>query len=138
MTNILPATPGQAIGEFDPIIPLPVVITGEGPIKTALYTLLDPNAALPQYSVLGRITASGLLTLCNPAAVDGSQVPFAISCHHQPDPTGNVVIEVYRAGEFNPAALNWHSGFNTDALRDNAFNGTNPQTIYMRRPRTAF
>lgn len=29
-------------------------------------------------TILGRITASGKLTLCNPVAVDGSQVPKAI------------------------------------------------------------
>jgi hypothetical protein len=86
---------------------------------------------LPDLSVLGRITASGLLTLCNPGASDGSQVPVAILVEAT-NAVANTVTAVYTAGEFNIDALNWHSSFNTDALRLNAF-GVNG-SIIMRKP----
>jgi hypothetical protein len=86
---------------------------------------------LPDLSVLGRITASGLLTLCNSGASDGSQVPVAILVEAT-NAVANTLTAVYTAGEFNIDQLNWHSSFNTDALRLNAF-GVNG-SIIMRKP----
>lgn len=86
---------------------------------------------LPDLSVLGRITASGFLTLCNSGAADGSQVPVAILVEAT-NAVANTVTAVYTAGEFNIDQLNWHSSFNTDALRLNAF-GVNG-SIIMRKP----
>jgi hypothetical protein len=86
---------------------------------------------LPDLSVLGRITATGLLTLCNTGAADGSQTPVAILVEAT-NAVANSAVAVYTAGEFNIDQLNWHSSFNTDALRLNAF-GVNG-SIIMRKP----
>lgn len=45
---------------------------------------------------------------------------------------------VYRAGCFNPDALNWPASFDTDAKKFAAFDGApTPTNIIMRRPKTA-
>jgi hypothetical protein len=86
---------------------------------------------LADLAVVGRITASGLLTLCNPGASDGSQTPVAILVEAT-NAVANTVTAFYVAGEFNIDQLTWHPSFNTDALRLNAF-GVNG-SIIMRKP----
>lgn len=47
-------------------------------------------------------------------------------------------VPVYRAGCFNPDALNWPASYTTDALKFAAFNGApTPTNIVIRRPKTA-
>ncbi|MFX8266495.1 head decoration protein, partial [Acinetobacter baumannii] len=64
-------------------------------------------------SVLGRITASGLLVLSNAAAGDGSQVPMAILCEDvmtfAPDgvTARDTPLSVAVQGYFNRTALNF-------------------------------
>lgn len=86
---------------------------------------------LADLAVCGRITASGLLTLCNPGAADGSQVPVAILVEAT-NAVSNTAAAFYVAGEFNIDQLTWHPSFNTDALRLAAF-GVNGSLI-MRKP----
>jgi hypothetical protein len=51
---------------------------------------------LPDLSVLGRITATGLLTLCNTGAADGSQTPVAILVEAT-NAVANSAVAVYTA-----------------------------------------
>ena len=88
---------------------------------------------LPDLSVLGRITASGLLTLCNSGASDGSQTPVAILVEAT-NATSNTAVAVYVAGEFNIDSLNWHASFNTDALKLAAFQNGLSGSLIMRKP----
>lgn len=104
---------------------------GDADLISNTFTLAS-GQNLPDLSVCGRITATGLLTLCNSGAADGSQVPVAILVEATNATAGNTQAAFYVAGEFNIDQLNWHSSFNTDALRLAAF-GVNGSLI-MRKP----
>lgn len=108
------------------------LITGPGPSNAYPEVLLDQNAVLPAYSVVGRITASGKVTLSDPAAVDGSQNAIGITCAEAPDVGADQKISIYRDGCFNPARLNYHAGYNTDEKKRLAFEAKQP-TIFIRK-----
>ena len=108
------------------------LITGDAPITTTSETLLDQNAVLPSYSVVGRITASGKITLSDSAAVDGSQEPIGITCNEAPDTGADQKIAIYRGGCFNPARLNYHASYNTDEKKRLAFEAKQT-TILIRK-----
>lgn len=87
----------------------PLFAPGERPVFMN-YTLLG-GQQLIQGSVLGRITASGLLVLSDPAAGDGSEVPMAILCEDVSTYAADGVtpydtpVSVAVHGAFNPTAL---------------------------------
>jgi Bacteriophage lambda head decoration protein D len=108
------------------------LITGDAPITTTSETLVSQGAVLPAYSVVGRVTASGKITLSNPGAADGSQAPIGITCNEAPNTGADQGIAIYRGGCFNPDRLNYHAGFNTDALKRLAFEAKQP-TILIRK-----
>lgn len=89
---------------------------------------------LPDLTVLGRITASGLLTICNTGAADGSQTPVAILAEATNASGGNTVTAVYTAGEFNIDSLNWHASFTTDAQKLAAFANGLSGSLILRKP----
>lgn len=65
---------------------------------------------LTRGAVLGKITASGKLTICDKAAVDGSAVPFAILADDMDATSADKSVVVYLAGSFNQALLTFKSG----------------------------
>lgn len=130
MTTITKA-PGLARSETDSFTELEL-FTGEGPEFSTTETLLDQNADLPQYSVVGRITASGKITLSDHAASDGSQNPIGITVAIAPDVGADQSVAIWRDGMFNPDRLNWHPSWNTDALKRLAFEAKQP-TIFIRK-----
>lgn len=107
------------------------LITGDFTIYTSTETLLDQNAELPAYTVVGRITTGSKITKCDPGASDGSQNPIGITCAKAPDTGADQPCAIYRAGVFNPARLTWHSGFTTDLQKRIAFESKQP-TIFIR------
>lgn len=108
------------------------LLTGPGPSNTYPETLLDQNAVLPAYSVVGRITASGKITLANSGAADGSQFPIGITCNAAPDVGADQSVSIYRDGCFNPDRLNWHASFASDTQKRLAFEEKQP-TIFIRK-----
>lgn len=88
---------------------------------------------LPDLTVLGRITASGLLTICNTGAADGSQTPVAILVEAT-NAVSNTTVAVYTAGEFNIDQLNWHASFTTDAQKLAAFSNGLSGSLVLRKP----
>jgi hypothetical protein len=106
---------------------------GKAPSISTSELLVDQGADLPQYSVVGRITASGKITLCNPAAADGSQKPIGITAVIAPrNGAADVNLPIWRDGYFRMEALNWHPGFATDAVKRLAFEVSQP-TIFIRK-----
>lgn len=105
------------------------LFTGDTPIYTDNGTLLDQNADLPAYTVIGRITTGSKLTKCDPGASDGSQNPIGITCYAMPDPGADKTIAFYKSGCFNPARLTWHAGFTTDLQKKIAFEAKMPSII---------
>lgn len=79
-------------------------------VSTMAYIIIG-GQQLPTGAVLGRITASGKLTLCVAAAGDGSQVPHSITPHPiNTFAADNVTpldayAAVYVKGYFNETAL---------------------------------
>ncbi|MBX6382086.1 MAG: head decoration protein [Microbispora sp.] len=87
---------------------------------------------LTRGAVLGRITASGKLTLSTSAANDGSETPYAILAEDTDASGGDKTCTVYVAGEFNANALTFGTGHTATtaatvaALRDAG--------IYLKNP----
>lgn len=105
------------------------LFTGDTPVFTTSETLLDQNAELPAYTVVGRITTGSKITKCDPGASDGSQYPIGITCHVAPDTGADQSVAIYRGGCFNPARLTWHAGFTTDTQKRIAFEAAQPTII---------
>jgi len=131
MTTTITKAPGVARSETD-VFTEAELFSGESSEFTTTETLLDQNADLPQYSVVGRITASGKITLSDHGASDGSQNPIGITCNIAYDTGADQSISIYRDGMFNPDRLNWHLSWNTDALKRLAFEAKQP-TIFIRK-----
>ena len=95
---------------------------------------LAQGQALPRGAVLGRVTASGKLTLSTAAATDGSQVPYGVLADDADATLTDVLCGVYVKGEFNQNALTFGAGQTPvtvhDALRDAG--------IYLKTPVAAY
>lgn len=97
----------------------PLFMPGEKPVFMN-YTLKG-GQKLIQGSVLGRITASGLLVLSDPAAGDGSEVPMAILCENVSTYAADGVtprdtpVSVCVHGMFNQTALTFGASVTTPA-----------------------
>lgn len=130
VATVIDKKPGQAAFASEDFTEAEL-ITGDFPLSSTNETLLDQNADLPAYTVVGRITTGSKVTKCDPAAVDGSQNPIGITCYFMPDPGADHVIAVYRSGMFNPARLNWHAGFTTELQKHIAFEAKQP-TIFLK------
>ena len=116
------------------------LFSGEAPIVTVSEVVAAATitaADLPAYSVVGR-NASGELVLAvyndgeegSPAAI----APVGIT-------TAKVVkgptaknVEIFKGGMFNPAALNWHSTFDTAAKKRLAFEASAPGIFIQAVP----
>jgi len=73
---------------------------------------------------VGRITASGKLTECNPGAADGSEVALGIMVHAIDASAADKTAQIYIAGSFRMTEMTWHAGFTTTVLKQAAFDGT--------------
>lgn len=100
------------------------LFAGDANVITAPHTLVS-GQNLAQYAVVGRVTASGKLKVCDLAALDGSAVAFGILVNAVDASGGDKACTVYVAGDFNRAALAWHASFTTDLLKSLAFDRTN-------------
>ena len=99
-------------------------IAGDVPAIATENGTLAAGQNLPVLSVLGRITASKKLAVCNPAATDGSQVAVGVLIHATDATAADKGVQFYKSGNFFAAALNWHAGFDTAAKKPAAFDGT--------------
>ena len=73
---------------------------------------------LKRGALLGRITASGKLTLSTSAAGDGSQTPFAILIDDTDASGGDVNCGVYVKGEFDENKVILGTGHTAASVRD--------------------
>lgn len=98
------------------------VITGGGTIAAG------NNVA--QYTVLGRVAASGEYVPWNPAATDGSEKAVAIAAEAVDASAAAKACPIYLAGMFNSAVLVFTNG--TAAQQAVAFDGTSIFTRSVR------
>ncbi|MES3001339.1 MAG: head decoration protein [Pseudomonadota bacterium] len=132
MSNTIHIAQGDLTEAYVPF----TLVGGDVPaLASKSETILDANAAVLQYTVLGRISASGKLQICDLAAEDGSEVPVGVLAYAVGSAAANAdaVAPVYFSGNFNIDALVWHASFSTDALKLAAFNDN--KTIVMTNPR---
>lgn len=100
------------------------LFAGDADVVTQPITVLS-GQNLAQYSVVGRVTASGKVKLCDTAAVDGSQTPIGIMVNAIDASGGDLAGDIYIGGDFLLAPLVWHASFSTDVLKLKAFDRTN-------------
>lgn len=101
----------------------PELFAGSADVTTLPVVFLT-GADIAQYSVVGRIAASGKFVLSDPTAVDGSEVPIGIAVESAASASADAVGNIYISGCFNPAVLVWEAGYSTDVLKAKAFDGT--------------
>lgn len=89
-------------------------------------------AGLPAYSVVGREAGTGKLVLAKTSATAVVPIGITAAAVLAGATVGN--MPVYRAGCFNPAALNWHADYSTDALKRLAFEGTGADIVIKKNP----
>jgi len=98
------------------------LISGDYPQITEPETLIA-GQNLARGAVLGRITVGGKLTLALAAAVDGSDVPVAILPVDADASAADLVVPVYKSGQFDPNFLVYGTGIDAAATKT-AFEGT--------------
>ncbi|MGI4798496.1 MAG: head decoration protein [Janthinobacterium lividum] len=110
----MPQYPFQTVSSYAPdnlIAGLTQVVSENG-------TLLA-GQALPRGALLGRITASGKLTLSTATATDGSQVPYGILYDAYDATAGDLAgVGLYVKGEFNGNAMTFGAGQTVASVKD--------------------
>jgi len=79
---------------------------------------------LAQFSVVGRVTASGKFILSNSGAADGSENPVGITLEAVDATGGDETAPLYKGGEFDLDQCIFHASFSTDLLKKAAFDRT--------------
>jgi hypothetical protein len=89
-----------------------------GPVTDGRATILS-GQVLSRGALLGRVTASGKLTLSTSAAVNGAEVPVAILANDVDASGGDVTNSlVYTAGEFNERKVIFGTGHTAASVRN--------------------
>lgn len=78
-------------------------VTGVNPIKDG--ATIAQAGVIPAGAVLGKVTASGKLVICDTTATDGSEVPFAVNYQEVDTTDGDEEAVIYLQGSFNEDAL---------------------------------
>lgn len=97
------------------------LLAGDAKVQTNGGQTLITGQNLAQFTVVGRITASGKLTAYAPAAVDGSQIAVGILVHAINATSADKSCQIYTAGIFNVDALVWPGSVTTLAAKQAAF-----------------
>lgn len=100
------------------------LFAGDADVITQPVTVKS-GSNLAQYTVVGRIDATGKIVACDLAANDGSQRAIGILVNAIDASGGDKAGTIYIAGDFNRAALVWHASFDTDLKKTLAFDRTN-------------
>lgn len=107
---------------FNAAIPLPV--TEDFPVKA--------SSDLAAFSVVG-LDADGNLAMAKTTST--AVVPLGVLTMAAKTASGETTrAAIYRAGNFNPAALVWHADYDSDAKKAAAFRGSpTPTNIVIRK-----
>jgi head decoration protein D len=127
---------GVAANATDSYTPPACILAGDFPVEVSAGTLLDPSGDLPAFSLIGRITTGGKLTLSVQTAVDGSQVPIGITTTLVKDSGGDQPVVFYRTGKFNYNAINKDASWTSLALLRKAVEAIG-QSLFFAIPGTA-
>lgn len=109
----MPEYPSQRIEFY-----APDNVVGGGTQLVSETGILAAGQSLPRGAVIGRITASGKLTLSIAAATDGSQVPYGVLYDEFDATAGDMRCGYYIAGEFNAHILMLGAGHTLASVHD--------------------
>lgn len=114
------------------------LFSGDTPLPVTTAEVIDDAllaAGVPAYSIMGR-SATGTLVYALTGSVDPlddiKPVGITVAALTAGSTLGNMPI--YRAGCFNPAALNWPASYSTDALKRLAFEGSGAEIVIKKNP----
>ena len=93
------------------------LIAGDFPLRSQGGTLLAGQSYV-RGSVLGKVDASKKLTLCDPAADDGSENPVGILIADVDATSADAAGMMYISGDFNENALTIGGSGTADDIRD--------------------
>lgn len=127
------AVAGQAASNHDDFVPFPQLITGDEPALVAEVETAGAATTFAAFTVVGRITATGLIVASVPGAADGSEDPIGITVTAKAATAGDEDVEVYVAGVFNPEALTYDAGFATVEDLRLAFKTAAPM-VFLKTP----
>lgn len=95
---------GLASSDQDTIGPATPAQTGSFPVEAEIFELVDQNAVLPAFSLVGILASNNKATLATD--VDGSDYTSAgLTAFEAAD--GQARVAVYRTGVFNPDVVNF-------------------------------
>ena len=92
------------------------LLAGEFPRIAELATVSGGKYA--RGTILGKITASGICTICTSAATDVAKYAYAVLSEAGDSSLEDKQAVVYLTGEFNAVALTVGSGLTVDGLKD--------------------
>lgn len=113
MATTFPAVASVTSESFTPF----QALAADHQVTTQLATIASGAGVLSYLQVLGKITASGKLTVHNPGASDGSQVAVALATGAFDATSADVNCPVITEGVFAMQALTYHSSVTTDAAK---------------------
>lgn len=105
------------------------LFSGDTPLPVTEDFPVAAGVSIPAFSVVG-LTAGNVVI----AEQDGDPLAIGITTAPVVGGASAKSVAVYRAGCFNPDALNWHASFDTDAKKAAAFRGAPaPTSILIRK-----
>lgn len=131
MTQVPYADPGRALfEEIDTWTQNHLLAGAEPPLQPAMRATVGA-AALAQFTVVGRDGSGNLVPATHDANPASAIKPIGVLAHAA---DANGPGEVWYSGCFDQDALVWDNTFNTDELKQLAFEGSpTPTTILVRK-----
>jgi len=129
---------GVALSRRDDVIPAIVALTGSFPVETEIETLVSQAGALPIFTLVARNDSTGKITVCNPAASDGTQKPIGILASDVAQSNADQPVSVIVTGVFNPNVIVFDdstTGFADVAAVRKALRERAP-CLFLREPKT--
>jgi hypothetical protein len=105
------------------------LFSGNTPSPVTENFTVASGVAIPAFSVVG-LTAGNIVM----AEQDGDPQAIGITTAPVLNTGAAQSVAIFRAGCFNPAALNWHASYDTDAKKAAAFRAApTPTNILIRK-----
>jgi hypothetical protein len=107
--------------ETESIAAVSPLFAGDYPVENRAETIASGVGEVADYTVVGRVTASDKIVPCDLDATDGSEVPVGVIVFGGDATSADVGTQMYTSGVFNMDKLVWHTSFDTEAKKLNAF-----------------